>query len=185
MELVSRGYSKNDRTISSPGVHPGTHKYCYLHLGNDSANIDRIIERPAQIDINTWKYEHVRQFVLELNLLATSLKDICNKESCPSMKGSAESEFLCAAHKTATSCSAIDYMVHNLDQATSILLNIKNFQSRVSISETRSLDTIVRRLYRLFAHTYHFHSEVFGEFEKDMHLCERFTLFALKFGMID
>jgi hypothetical protein len=127
----------------------------------------------------------VRQFVLELNLLATSLKDICSRESCPSMKGSAESEFLCAAHKTASSCSAIDYMVHNLDQATSILLNIKNFQSRVSISETKSLDTIVRRLYRLFAHTYHFHPDVFAEFEKDMHLCERFTSFALKFAMID
>lgn len=72
--------------------------------------------------------------MLELNLLATSLKDICNKESCPTMKGSADSEFLCAAHKVANNCSAIDYMIHNLDQATSILLNIKNFQSRVSIS---------------------------------------------------
>ena len=72
--------------------------------------------------------------MLELNLLATSLKDICNKESCPTMKGSAESEFLCAAHKTANSCTAIDYMMHNLDQSTSILLNLKNFQSRVSIS---------------------------------------------------
>jgi hypothetical protein len=76
-------------------------------------------------------------------------------------------------------------MVHNLDQATSILLNIKNFQSRVSITETKSLDTIVRRLYRLFAHTYHFHHDVFAEFEKDMHLCERFTMFALKHNMID
>jgi hypothetical protein len=76
-------------------------------------------------------------------------------------------------------------MIHNLDQATSILLNIKHFQSRVSISETKSLDTIVRRLYRLFSHTFHFHHEVFEEFEKDMHLCERFTLFSLKFGLLD
>ena len=87
------------------------------------------------------------------------------------MKGSPDSEFLCAAHKVAASCSAIEYMIHNLDQATSILLNLKNFQSRVSINETKSLDTIVRRLYRLFAHTFHFHPEVFTEFEKDMHLC--------------
>lgn len=50
------------------------------------------------------------------------------------MKGNADSEFLCASHKTATNCSAIDYMIHNLDQATSILLNIKNFGSRVSIN---------------------------------------------------
>lgn len=127
----------------------------------------------------------MRQFVLELNLLATSLKDICTKESCSTMKGSPDSEFLCAAHKTATSCAAIDYMTHNLDQATSILLNIKNFSSRVSINETKSLDTIVRRLYRLFAHTYHFHRDVYDEFEKDMHLCERFTAFCLRYEFFD
>lgn len=54
-------------------------------------------------------------------------------------------------------CSAIDYMIHNLDQSTSVLLNIKNYASRVSLTETKNLDTIVRRLYRLFSHTYHFH----------------------------
>jgi hypothetical protein len=164
VELVGVGHPEDDWSAGSAGVHPVADPYPLPHSGNDSGNIERIIDRPPQIDLNTWKYEHVRQFVLELNLLATSLKDICSRESCPSMKGSAESEFLCAAHKTATSCSAIDYMVHNLDQATSILLNIKNFQSRVSITETKSLDTIVRRLYRLFAHTYHFHQDVFAEF---------------------
>ena len=76
-------------------------------------------------------------------------------------------------------------MIHNLDQATSILLNIKNYSSRVSINETKSLDTIVRRLYRLFAHTYHFHREVYDEFEKDMHLCKRFTTFSLKYGFLE
>ena len=43
----------------------------------------------------------------------------------------------------------------------------------------------MRRLYRLFSHAYYFHREVFEEFEKDMHLCERFTTFSLKFGLID
>lgn len=76
-------------------------------------------------------------------------------------------------------------MEHNLDQATSILLNLKNFSSRVSINETKSLDTIVRRLYRLFAHTYHFHRDVYLEFEKDMHLCERFTTFCLRNDFLD
>jgi hypothetical protein len=79
VELVGGGHSQNDRTAGSSGIHSGTHQYRIPHSGNDSANIERIIERPGQIDINTWKYEHVRQFVLELNLLATSLKDICSR----------------------------------------------------------------------------------------------------------
>lgn len=80
------------------------------------------------------------------------------------MKGSKDSEYRCAAHKAPMDCSAIDYMTHNLDQSTSILLNIKNYANRASISETKHLDTIVRRLYRLFSHTYHFHEEIFNEF---------------------
>lgn len=80
-----------------------------------------------------WKYEQIRQFVLELNLLVTTLKDICSKESCPSMKGSQDNEYLCAAHKNPINCSAIDYMVHNLDQSTSVLLNTKNYPNRASI----------------------------------------------------
>lgn len=80
------------------------------------------------------------------------------------MKGSDGNEFLCAAHKTAQNCSAFDYMNHNLDQATSILLNIKNYSNRSSISEAKSLDTIVRRLYRLFSHTYFHHKAIFEQF---------------------
>jgi hypothetical protein len=79
VELGGGRYSKDDRATRSAGVHPIAYKLVSAYLGNDSANIDRIIERPQQIDQNIWKYEHIRQFVLELNLLATSLKDICNK----------------------------------------------------------------------------------------------------------
>lgn len=36
----------------------------FTNIGNDSGNIERIIERPPTVDINSWKYEHTRQFVL-------------------------------------------------------------------------------------------------------------------------
>jgi hypothetical protein len=73
----NRGYPQDDRPPGGPGVHPGTHTSLLGDLGNDSANIERIVDKPVSIDINIWKYEHIRQFVLELNLLATSLKDLC------------------------------------------------------------------------------------------------------------
>jgi len=131
-----------------------------------------------------WQYEHVRQFILELNLLVTTLKDVCKKETCPSMKGPDECMYLCAAHKTAMECSAYEYMIHNLDHSTAILQNVKNFSSRVSIPEVKNLDTIVRRLYRLFSHAYYHHREVFNEFETQMFLCQRFTEFTLKYGLL-
>lgn len=94
--------------------------------------------------------------------------------------------YLCASHKQPKECSAIDYMIHNLDQATSIVHNNKNFNSRVSIpaASTKHLLSILRRLYRLFSHTYFNHNEIFAEFEGEMHLCARFTEFARRFKMM-
>ena len=71
-------------------------------------------------------------------------------------------------------------MTHSLDHATSLLHNTKHFTSRVSIPPTsiKFLMSIVRRLYRLFTHTYYHHREVFKEFEKKSHLCARFTEFV-------
>jgi hypothetical protein len=77
-------------------------------------------------------------------------------------------------------------MIHSLDNATATIHNGKNFNSRVEIPQAsmKHLLSIVRRLYRLFTHTYFHHSEVFMEFEREMHLCARFTEFARRFKMM-
>ena len=78
-------------------------------------------------------------------------------------------------------------MIHNLDQANSTIQNNKNFNSRVSIpaSSTKHLISTVRRLYRLFTHTYFHHKDIFNEFENEMHLCARFTQFTKRFKMLN
>lgn len=75
----------------------------------------------------------------------------------------------------------MDYMIHNLDQSTSILQNLKtignglfeknnkllfiNSRDNLQINSVQHLAPIVRRLYRLFSHTYYSHNEIFNEFE--------------------
>ena len=78
-------------------------------------------------------------------------------------------------------------MIHSIDNATAIIHNTKNFNSRVSIpqSSTKHLLSIVRRLYRIFSHTYFHHKDIFNEFENEMHLCGRFTEFAKRFKMMN
>ena len=70
-------------------------------------------------------------------------------------------------HKETFECSAIDYMIHNLDQMTSILNNSKLFSNRLQIksSSLKNFDSIVRRLYRFFSHTYFHHRDIFQDFE--------------------
>ena len=154
--------------------------------GNDPSNIVKICEPPKEVDESVWQYEHIRQFILELNLLVVQLQGICTNKVCPKMKATDEWLYLCASHKSPQECSAIDYMIHSLDHSTAIVHNTKNFNSRVSIPQTgtKLLLSIVRRLYRLFTHTYFHHKEIFTEFESEMHLCARFTEFATRFKMM-
>lgn len=42
--------------------------------GRDPSRVDLILECPAGIDEGVWKYEHLRQFCLELNGLALMLQ---------------------------------------------------------------------------------------------------------------
>ena len=70
-----------------------------IFKGNDPSNIKRIIQPPQNIDVNLWQYEHLKQFILEMNLLVTQLKGICTSQTCPKMKATEEWLFVCAAHK--------------------------------------------------------------------------------------
>jgi hypothetical protein len=69
---------------------------------------------------------------------------------------------------------------------TSTLNNPKYFPSRISINKdsVKHLESIVRRLYRYFSHTFFHHYEIFYEFEKEMHLCERFTKYITEYNMM-
>jgi hypothetical protein len=159
-------------------------EYIQELIRDNPSNIEKIITPPTDVDLIVWKYEHIRQFVLETNLLIVQLQTICTKQSCPKMKATDDWLFMCThpPNNITSDCCAIDYMIHNIDQFTSILNNSKYFPSRVTIPSTSEsqLNNIVRRLYRFFSHTYFHHVDVFDEFEREMHLCERFTEFIKK-----
>ena len=161
-------------------------EYIQELIRDDPSNIKKIIEPPKGVDLNAWKYEHLRQFILETNLLIVQLKGVCTKETCPKMKAGENVMFLCSLHKVNLECPAIDYMIHNLNDMSVNLNSTKFFSSRVSIdkSSMQTLEGTVRRLYRYFAHCYFHHRGIFDEFEKEMHLCERFNEYIKVFGML-
>ena len=93
----------------------------------------------------------------------------CSAQTCPEMRAS-EWQYLCAVHDPPKSCCAIDYCCHTLDWATNTLTSPKYFASRLTLgSETgasmRHLTNIFRRLYRIFAHAWFQHRDVFWEVE--------------------
>ncbi|GMG11303.1 unnamed protein product [Aspergillus oryzae var. brunneus] len=92
----------------------------------------------------------------------------------PLSQVSSEWQYLCAVHDPPKSCCAIDYSCHTLDWATNILTSPKYFPSRLTLgseagggpqASMRHLTNIFRRLYRIFAHAWFQHREVFWQVE--------------------
>ncbi|KAG2381290.1 hypothetical protein C9374_006279 [Naegleria lovaniensis] len=148
------------------------------------------------VDKDVWIYEHMRQFMLEINLFILAHKDVCTKETQPEMKISSsmlnnpnsneELMYLCPVFSPPESVPAIDYMVHIHTQSTSVLNDPKLFPSRTSISKKamKEIKTLCRRVYRIFAFSFYVHPEEFIAFEKKTHLAERFQRFLKKYDMM-
>lgn len=116
-----------------------------------------------------WCYELTRRLTRDLNILLVALlNDKCTSSSCPEMRAS-EWQYLCAVHDPPKSCCAIDYSTHTLDQAATMLCTTRYFPSRLSLAvgSIKHLGSIFRRLYRIFAHAWFQHRNVFWEVESE------------------
>ncbi|XP_017460776.1 PREDICTED: MOB kinase activator-like 4 [Rhagoletis zephyria] len=161
-------------------------QYIQQLIKRDPSNVELILTMPEAQDEGVWKYEHLRQFCMELNGLAVRLQKQCSPTTCTQMTATDQWIFLCAAHKTPKECPAIDYTRHTLDGAACLLNSNKYFPSRVSIKESSvtKLGSVCRRVYRIFSHAYYHHEPIFNEFEAETYLCHRFTHFVTKYNLM-
>ncbi|KAI9144238.1 MOB kinase activator-like 4-like protein [Paraphysoderma sedebokerense] len=148
-------------------------------------DVEKIVQLPDGQDPLVWQYEQLRQICLELNYLVSALQDECTNTSCPEMKAN-EWQYLCAAHPTPQACPAIDYTVHTLDGCGAILNSNKYFPSRISVpdSSKSQFQNMTRRLYRIFAHAFFHHRQIFDEFENDTALYGRFLELSMQYQLI-
>lgn len=156
-------------------------------LRKDPSNLELLYELPdVAIDPLVWQYEHIRQFVIEFNLLLVALGGECTPETCPKMTASNEWQYLCAAHRKPQDCAAIDYMTHTIDGSTALLTNAKHFASRTEVSDgtAKYFQSMARRLYRILAHIFYHHRRVFDKVEVESHLCARFSHFVMRFKLM-
>lgn len=62
-------------------------QYIQQLIRNDPSNVDEILNPPDGQDVESWKYEHLRQFCMELNRLAVKLQTECKQDTCTQMTG--------------------------------------------------------------------------------------------------
>lgn len=138
----------------------------------------QLAEPPEGVDRALWLYELCRFLTMKINNLIVAFffeNPPCSAQTCPEMQAS-EWQYLCAVHDPPKTCCAIDYCCHTLDWATNILTSPKYFPSRLTLgleasggpqASMRHLVNIFRRLYRIFAHAWFKHREVFWQVESN------------------
>lgn len=135
----------------------------------------RLAQAPENVDKILWLYELCRLLTQKVNSIIVALfsdTPPCSSLTCPEMRAS-EWQYLCAVHDPPKSCCAIDYCCHTLDWAGNTLTSPKHFPSRLALgtdqstqhSQQRQLTNIFRRVYRIFAHAWFQHREMFWKVE--------------------
>ncbi|KAH9926691.1 Mob1/phocein [Fomitopsis serialis] len=154
--------------------------------GDDAENAE---SKEVTVDEACWIYEQLRRLAQDLSHpLITMLQQECTRQTCPEMKAG-EWLYLCVAHGTEGAmeqCCAIDYILHTLDSATSLLNSPRNFPSRLSIPAPshRHFSSLARRLGRIFAHAYFHHRAAFAQAEAESALYARFLALTSRFDLV-
>ncbi|KAF2718633.1 Mob1/phocein [Polychaeton citri CBS 116435] len=150
-----------------------------------------------------WRYELARFLIQKTNAIIVSLfadSPPCSANTCPEMRAS-EWQYLCAVHDPPKSCSAVDYCCHTLDWAANSLTSSKMFPSRlgmgsgsgvapggqsdkVLMQQMKEITNIFRRVYRIYAHAWFQHREMFWRVEAKTGLYIFFKTVCDEYGMI-
>jgi hypothetical protein len=154
----------------------------------------KLAEPPENVDKTLWLYELCRFLIQKVNSIIVALfadNPPCASVTCPEMRAS-EWQYLCAVHDPPKSCCAIDYCCHTLDWAANTLTSPKHFPSRLALgtdqstqhSQARQLTNIFRRVYRIFAHAWFQHRDMFWNVEARTGLYIFFKTVCDYYGLI-
>ncbi|KAF0990952.1 hypothetical protein HZS_1605 [Henneguya salminicola] len=152
----------------------------------------------------------VVDFYNQINILYGTLEGLCTETSCPVMCAGVGYKIICnysyeyawadSTNKKPLKVSAPKYM-ENLLNWTQALLDDENvFPSQIGKNiilysgvpfpkdHLSVLKTIIRRLFRFYAHIYHHHLKDIRDIQEEPHVntsFKHFILFSLEFNMIE
>ncbi|KAK5111676.1 hypothetical protein LTR62_004781 [Meristemomyces frigidus] len=160
----------------------------------------QLVYPPANTSRQIWLYELGRFLIQKTNSIIVALfadTPPCSPQTCSEMRAS-EWQYLCAVHDPPKSCAAIDYCCHTLDWAATTLTSSKNFPSRLNLGsgavgqnadkvlqhQIKELTNIFRRVYRIYAHAWFQHREMFWRVEGKTGLYVLFKTVCDEYGLI-
>eukprot|EP00035_Acanthoeca_spectabilis_P021231 m.437074 g.437074 ORF g.437074 m.437074 type:complete len:224 (-) comp18058_c0_seq1:2511-3182(-) len=160
-----------------------------------SGNLQLAVKLPEGEDQNEWIAVNTVDFFNQLNMLYGTLTEFCTRETCPTMSAGPKYEYHWADGvrvKKPIKCCAPEYIDFMMTWVQEQLDSEAVFPSRMGVPFPKNFlqitKTILKRLFRVYAHIYHAHFEKVCQLEEERHLntsFKHFTFFVHEFDLID
>ncbi|XP_036004954.1 MOB kinase activator 1B-like [Fundulus heteroclitus] len=134
-------------------------------------------------------------FFNQINMLYGTITDFCTEESCPVMSAGPKYEYHWADGtniKKPIKCSAPKYIDYLMTWVQDQLDDETLFPSKIGVPFKRNFmsvaKTILKRLFRVYAHIYHQHFDSVMQLQEEAHLntsFKHFIFFVQEFNLID
>ena len=158
-----------------------------------SGNLREIVRLPCGEDQNEWIAANITDFFRQVSMLYGMIVDQCTDESCPRMTAGGEHEYFWSDSKGTLMepCPANVYIDYLLSWVQEELDDENIFPSQIGKSFPANFphiaQTIMKRLFRIYAHVYHQHSPLIEQLKSVEHFntsFKHFVLFVREFQLV-
>ncbi|XP_060791747.1 MOB kinase activator 1Bb isoform X4 [Neoarius graeffei] len=139
---------------------------------------------PDGEDLNEWVAVNTVDFFNQINMLYGTITDFCSEDSCPVMSAGPKYEYHWADGtniKKPIKCSAPKYIDYLMTWVQDQLDDETLFPSKIGVPFPKNFmsvaKTILKRLFRVYAHIYHQHFDSVMQLQEEAHLNTSFKHF--------
>lgn len=155
-------------------------------------NMREVVKLPEGEDLNEWFAVNIVDFYNQLSMLYGTITEFCTNETCPIMcAGSYTFLWSDAQNPTPIEVSAPVYIGLLFDWVDEVLNNESIFPSMIGVPFPKNFEQVVksimRRLFRVYAHCFFHHLSNFNELDTMKHLntsFKQFIFFTKEFNLI-
>lgn len=170
-------------------------QYAEATLG--SGSLQTAVLLPEGEDAHEWAAVHVVDFFNQINILYGTITEFCSPHSCPRMLATEDYEYLwqdCTdpRYHRPTTMPAPEYIDCLLAWAQRYIDDEALFPTQTGISFSNNslpvFKTMLKRLFRVYAHIYCHHFNLVTELGLQPHLntsLKHFVLFTTQFDLVD
>ncbi|XP_040051326.2 LOW QUALITY PROTEIN: MOB kinase activator 1A [Gasterosteus aculeatus] len=176
----------------------GSHQYELLKHAEatlGSGNLRQAVMLPEGEDLNEWIAVNTVDFFNQINMLYGTITEFCTEISCSVMSAGPRYEYHWADGtniKKPIKCSAPKYIDYLMTWVQDQLDDETLFPSKIGVPFPKNFmsvaKTILKRLFRVYAHIYHQHFDSVMQLQEEAHLntsFKHFIFFVQEFNLID